>query len=83
MRNESCGFCRARADDAEKELELSKGKLLTFYHMAESGVASRHRPEHEIEAYWNSIPLSMCADVLANDTKFAREALSKIESVAK
>lgn len=41
-------------------------------------VASKNKPRHESHEYWLGISHTSCAEVLANDTKLARQTLAEL-----
>lgn len=59
--------------DLWREERIKSKKLVE----ALESIASEHRPRHADEDYWISIDHKLCADVLACDTRLAREALAE------
>lgn len=66
----------------QKDLEIKLlNEKLKIASDALTVISSEHKPRHETEDYWLSISHEQCATVLATDTKLARNAITRIQSI--
>lgn len=60
-------------DELMKRLEVAMDAL--------TSIASKHRPRHSEGEFWLGVGIDACAETLSTDTRIAREAIAKIESM--